>query len=904
MIVAPLRQLNLDKVREDTTFLLACFHEVLEELGEDLRVSLPWDIPKSVSGRQSQLVSRTVQAHSIVFQLLNMVEENAAIQMRRSLEREEKLEQVSGLWHQNLLRLSELGLSDSEIAGQLAEIRVEPVLTAHPTEAKRATVLEIHRRLYRLLVERENQMWTPSERSANRTAIKCELERLWRTGEIYLDKPDISSERRNVVHYLRTVFPQAQFELDRRLRLAWSWAGFNPALLDSPHTLPQLRFGNWVGGDRDGHPGVTATVTAETLSELRRSAIDLLEEQLLNLAATLSLSDRLQEPPKQLLDLVKASANDLEDQGHRALSRNPNESWRQMVNLMLSRLPGRGSAVSYSNHQELLGDLNELRDSLLAVGAQRLVTCDLDPVIRSVSTFGFHTAHLDIRQNSRHHDMALIQVAQAAGIDLDGFTEWPEEQRLSFLEEELASPRPFTRRGMSLGPEAESVLGCYRVVVEHLNRWGPDGLGSLIISMTRSLSDLLVVYLLAREVGLMGSSEDGLYCRLPVVPLFETIDDLQRAPGILADFLAHPITRRSLHRDTGEQNPIQQVMVGYSDSNKDGGILASLWHLYQAQDVLSQVGRDHGVRIRFFHGRGGTISRGAGPTHRFINSLPHLSLNGDLRLTEQGETIAQKYANPLTAAYNLELLTAGVTGATLLHRSRPRQNHHLEEALSRLADSSRHTYQELVTREGFVDFFRQATPIDVIEASSIGSRPSRRRGQQTISDLRAIPWVFSWSQARFYLSGWFGVGRALEALAEEDAKLFGSLKEQTFAWAPWHYIISNVATSLAKADAAIMASYAALARDQSNGGFMKTIEEEFQRTHCMLERIYDGPLSERRPNIDQHLALRRPALSSLHSLQISLLDEWRQLGMEGREARLPELLLTVNAIASGLGATG
>lgn len=904
MFVAPLTQLDLEKVREDTVFLLGCFHEVLDEMNQDVRVRLPWDNLEQEHNKRPGSASRMVQSHSIAFQLLDMVARNAAVQMRRKLERQGELDQVSGLWHQNLKRLKDLGLSGEEIAEQLSDIRVEPVLTAHPTEAKRATVLEIHRRLYALLVERENSMWTPSERQRNRDTIKSELERLWRTGEIFLDKPDIASELRNVMHYLRHVFPSVQSELDRRLRTAWEWAEFDPALLASPGKLPQLRFGNWVGGDRDGHPGVTKSVTKETLAELRHSALTLTREHLVRLTTRLSLSDRLQAAPQELLDFVVRTSQELGPNGLAAVERNPNEPWRQAVNLILERLPLTQGPEDYENHQQLLDDLRILRESLLTTGARRLVDTDLDPVIRLVSTFGFHLAKLDIRQNSGFHDLALVQVARAAGEDISGFPDWTEEERLAFVSKEILSPRPFARRGDVLGDEAKAVLNCYQVVVDHIERYGVGGLGALIISMTRSLSDLLVVYLLAREVGLVRWTEEGLVCPLPVVPLFETIDDLQRAPEILKSFLEHPVTARSLQYQAQGREPVQQVMIGYSDSNKDGGIFASLWNLYRAQDALSKVGRQQGVRVRFFHGRGGTISRGAGPTHRFINGLPHSSLGGDLRLTEQGETISQKYAYNLTAAYNLELLTACTAGATLRDRRQPRQNHHLESVLTRLAEASCEKYQEFVRRDGFVSFFRQATPIDVIEASSIGSRPSRRRGQQTIADLRAIPWVFSWSQARFFLSGWYGVGKALETLWQEDRESFQALKEQLYIWSPWHYVISNVATSVATANLEIMTSYATLAEAEVGQRFMGAVEDEYHRTQQMLERVYDGPLAERRPNVHEHLALREPALKSLHQLQIGLLADWRASDEEKKASGLAELLLTVNAIAGGLGTTG
>ena len=456
------------------------------------------------------------------------------------------------------------------------------------------------------------------------------------------------------------------------------------------------------------------------------------------------------------------------------------------------------------------------------------------------------------------------------------------------------------------------MLACYRVLAAHLDHFGSDGLGALIVSMTRNVSDLLGVYVLAREAGLLIYQPDGPACRLPVVPLFETIDDLERSASIMDVFLRHPITRASLawqQSERGGTDPVQQVMVGYSDSNKDGGLLASQWGLYRAQAALTATGRQNGVRIRFFHGRGGTISRGAGPTHRFINGLPPDALAGDLRLTEQGETISQKYANRVTAAHNLELLLAGTVGATLSGRSAPPEPHPLEGVMDDLAAESRVAYQALLQSDGFLTFFSQATPIDAVEASRIGSRPARRTGRRTLADLRAIPWVFSWSQSRFYLSGWYGLGTALAGLRERSPEIFDALSiaklEQR--WPPVHYFLSNAATAIATADPDIMTLYAGLVEEAAiRDRLMEMIMTEYSRTHDMLSAVYGGPLAQTRPQIHRVLGFRVHALAPLHRQQVALLREWRDRRNHGTEADtvLPQLLLTVNAIAAGLGATG
>jgi len=921
MITSTTSVVDFDKASLDFQYLLDCFTEVLQELGQEaLSRHLLGDSRAPIA--EFNRAERAIQAWSIVFQLLNMAEENSAAQYRRRLESNEGVEALSGLWGEALRHLKSLGVTEAEIAAELPEIEVEPTLTAHPTEAKRRTVLEQHRELYLLLVKRENRMWTPAERDKIRADIKLVLERLWRTGEILFEKPEVSSERQNVLHYLHSIFPDVLPILDNRLEKAWSVAGFDPATTADPRNLPRISFGSWVGGDRDGHPLVTAETTQQTLREMRSHALRLVRCKLEQLASMLSLSGRFQSPSGAMEERMESMRHRLGGEGTLAFERNLHEPWRQFVNLMIKALPGEaethpdGTAesgrYSYRRHTELLSDLELMMSSLSAIDARNIALGDVAPVYRIVQTFGFHLGRLDIRQNSRFHDLALSQLMTAACLDGKGFLEWSEEARLKFLNSELLSPRPFTHPDMHAGPEAETVLACYRVLFDHYRQFGPDGIGSLIVSMTRNLSDLLVIYLFAREVGLMTPHGDGDACPIPVVPLFETIDDLERSHEILERFLAHPVTRRSIALQQelhGRRKPVQQVMVGYSDSNKDGGIVASLWSLYRAEERLIEAGRKHGVDILFFHGRGGSISRGAGPTHRFIRAQPHGSLDAGLRVTEQGETIAQKYANRISAAYNLELFLAGVAEARLDHRKEGYRPHPNEQAMDLLARSSNKAYRKLIETDGLLDFFRQATPIDIIESSRIGSRPSRRTGRQSLEDLRAIPWVFSWNQARFAISGWYGAGTALEELRATDPEIFEVMRKSDFSWAPFHYIINNIATSILSVDPWIMEQYAALVEDRNiRENLLGMIQAEYLRTMRLLDLLYGGPLREKHFNVARFIETRQEGLGKLHRLQIDLLKSWRSAKASGdeqqSEALLPELLLTVNAISGGLRTTG
>lgn len=901
------------KIESDLDFLIQCFREVLGDLGQpELAASLPWDdVPAP-----DKMPPRLGQAFSVAFQLLNLAEENAAEQTRRKREREDGMSAERGLWGEALERLKSDGFSSSDIARTLPQIRVEPVLTAHPTEAKRLTVLEQHRELFRALVERENPLLTNSELDSIRRRVKAILERLWRTGEILLAKPEVADERRQSAHYLREIFPDALIRLDSRLKSAWSDAGFAQDELRGH--FPLLRFGTWVGGDRDGHPLVTADVTRETLLDLRLNALIVLHRRLERLAEKMSLSVYGQHAPGFLLDKIKELAPKVGARALPILDQDEEEPWRRLARFIGARLPLdtrsdepvlRDDPGFYRFPDELRADLDVLRDSLEAVGAQRLVETDLTLIYRSLDAFGFHLAALDVRQNSAFHDRALSQLMNAAGLDGDDFGKWSEAERLRFLNAELKSPRPFLHPGARVEGEAGAVLDCLRVLAAHIETYGAGGVGSLIVSMTRSLSDLLVVFVLAREAGLMRLTESGLVCALPVVPLFETVEDLEGSADILRAFLEHPVARAGLQKLARGGQPAQQVMVGYSDSNKDKGIFASQWALQTGQRAMAEVGHSTGVKVRFFHGRGGTISRGAGPTNRFLEALPHGSLSGDVRVTEQGETIAQKYGNRATATYNLELLLAGVAANTLRGTRPAPSNDRLNAICERLAQSSGDAYRALLNTDGFIPFFREATPIDALENARIGSRPARRTGQASLADLRAIPWVFSWNQSRFYLPGWFGLGSALTELQSESLEEFEFLRASVNGSKFLRYVFTNVETNLASTDFGLMKRYADLVEDaQIRDRVFSIIADEWHKMNASIEAIFGGSLEARRPRMIKTLEVRARALGILHDQQLDLLKGWRAAHKAGDNAKadelLPELLLSINAIASGLRTTG
>jgi phosphoenolpyruvate carboxylase len=899
---------NVPAIRQGLDYLQTQLVHVLEQSGEQA-------LAKSFRADAPDEHPQLPKVYSLFFQLLNVAEEFAVTQHRIKLEETEGTARVSGLWGQTLTSWREEGISATQALERLQQTSIEPVFTAHPTESKRTTVLEQLNLLFEAFSDFQTASTATAKRDAERTT-RVILYRLWLTGEVFLAKPSVADELRNIIHYLSGPLPAALEKLDQRLVEAWEQAGWQPDALANWRSWPRVTFGDWVGGDRDGHPFVTDVVTRDTLTQLRHTALQLVHGRLSQLAKRLSFSETMVPPAEDFRQRIAARAESLGEEGQQALERNPKEPWRQWVNLMLAQLPPVGhdtptvASARYHHASELVDDLSVLLEALHSAGVGALGRSEIFPIIRQVQTFGFHLAHLDIRQNSRYHDLALTQLMQAAHIrNAETFAQWSETDRMQFLEEELRSPRPFTADLSRLGDEAKQVVNTLRVVNEYLREFGHAGVGSLIVSMTRQTSDLLVVYLLAREAGLVEITPQGWLCSVPVVPLFETIDDLHRSEGILDRFLDNTVTRRTLQaagKRRGLLGLVQQVMIGYSDSNKDGGIFSSLWGLQQAQRNLAKVADRHGVSILFFHGRGGSVSRGAGPTHRFISSCPPSSLMPGFRQTEQGEVIAQKYARVPTAVYHLEAQLAGVARQRVM----PDQpDPWFVETMNWISEQSRQAYERLISAPRFIDFFTEATPLDVIEHSGIGSRPARRTGQRTLADLRAIPWVFSWSQSRFYLPAWFGVGAALHELKhakyDDFVKLRGCITRQPGL----HYILTNVSSALMLADPAVMKKYAVLVRDESlRESFMEVILAEYQNAFELVNELIGSGLEQRRPGMFAMMAIRNEKLQVLHTLQVQQIQQWREHQRQQRtteaQGMIPQLLQTVNAIASGLRATG
>jgi phosphoenolpyruvate carboxylase len=894
----------LDKISADRMFIVNCYTEMLSRINETAVVDL---INANLDGNRAagnELPDeKIIQALSIYFQLITLVEENAATQYRRRLEDQDKITTMRGSWAEALNIWKNANLSEDEMLQAIAATHVMPVLTAHPTEAKRITVIEIHRELYLLLVQKENTSLSKVEQVVIRENIINLLERWWRTGEIYLEKPDIKDERANTVHYLSKVFPVVLKNADNQLKSSWITLGLNANNIKNPDLFPKISFGSWVGGDRDGHPFVSAVITKETLLLHRKTALALVREELVTLVKKLSISAITNPVPFELSEAIDQKARVLGELGKIAIERNHYEPWRQFVNLMIGQFDNTisenfaDSGTYYKSSKDLEKDLKLLRDVLVKNGLKSIADDVLFSVERSVKTFGFHLVKLDIRQNSSFHDKAITQILKVNGEKEFDFENWDEEKRVHYLNQLLQNSSPITDVTISYGAEADAVLDCYRVVRQHINQYGTDGIGSFIVSMTRNLSDLLVVYLLMRETQLLNTG-------IRVVPLLETIEDLSNGPQIVDAFLKHPISKSRKNKIANKQ----EVMLGYSDSNKDGGTIASKWNLYKAEIALSDIGRQHNTEIYFFHGTGGTISRGGGKYHRFLESMPENTVSGTFKVTIQGESVAQLFGNPMTATYNLNALTSGTARHVMQNKDKAEMPAYPIEALEFLTQKSFAHYRDLIETPGFIHFYSKATCIDVLEKSKIGSRPARRTGTRTLKDLRAIPWVFSWNLSRISLTGWYGLGEALKTLKEEKPEKYELLKQAIKHWNFFKFLMIQTETNLILSNLEMMKQYALLDENVNERNLlMNKLLTDYENGFQFIEELFDEPASIRRNGQYDNLKWRNDKLFVLHQLHIHYLKIWRSMDDEDgieKDKQLNKLLTLVNAISSGLKNTG
>ena len=873
------------------------------------------ELKKLLKGLSADDAVKVIRAFTYFSHLANLAEDRH--QLRRQAAQERIAGQQPGSIDLALERIHAAGISKATIVKTLADSYLSPVLTAHPTEVQRKSILDAERSIAQLLLTRDQikdrakayqlkkDLLCERELANNELQIKARVIQLWQTRLLRYTKLKVADEIENALSYYEATFlreiPKLYAELEDRL--------------GQSHIASFLRMGQWTGGDRDGNPNVTA----QTLEyALKRQAEMILRHYLTEvhyLGTELSLSALLVGFPKAMQALANRSPDENE---HRM-----DEPYRRALTGIYSRLAATlkdltgGDAARhavppqnpYQSAQEFLGDLQIIEGSLRSHSAEALINQRLRALIRAVEVFGFHLATVDLRQSSDQHEEVLQELLAVAKIEKN-YRALDETTKQALLIRLLNEARPLQVVGAEYSPHTISELAIFALAKRLRERFGTDAIRHYIISHTETVSDLLEVMLLQKELGLMhGTLDSKASIDLITVPLFETIEDLRNAAPIMRDFYALPGIANLVKRSGAEQD----IMLGYSDSNKDGGIFTSNWELYRAEialvELFERLANSHNIQLRLFHGRGGTVGRGGGPSYEAILAQPPGTVRGQIRLTEQGEVIGSKYANPAIGRQNLEALIAATLEATLLQPTKPATPLFLKTA-ALISESSMRAYRRLIYEtEGFAEYFFQATPIREIAELNIGSRPASRKATQRIEDLRAIPWGFSWGQCRLTLPGWFGFGSAIHALLhdgkpKERATNLALLKRMYRQWPFFRTLLSNMDMALSKADLDLAALYSELVADaRLRKKIFTAMCAEWDKTIAALEQITgEKQRLANNPILARSIRHRFPYIDPLHHIQVELVRRYRAGQSDERLKR--GIHLSINGIASGLRNTG
>ncbi|HSX93233.1 MAG TPA: phosphoenolpyruvate carboxylase [Hydrogenophaga sp.] len=886
-LIERIRQLSVAFRRDDDRSADKALKKLLKSLSADQTVSV-------------------IRAFTYFSHLANLAEDRHHIRRRAVHERAGERSQTGSL-ALALQRLREAGIAPAQVARTLAGAHLSPVLTAHPTEVQRKSILDAERAIARLLAARDEA--SPRELAGIDAQLRARVTQLWQTRLLRFTKLTVADEIENALSYYESTFlpeiPRLYAELE--------------AGLGRP-VAPFLRMGQWIGGDRDGNPNVTATTLELALQRQAEVALRHLLTQVHLLGGELSMSGMLVGAGEAMQALADRSPD---TNAHRQ-----DEPYRRALTGIYARLAATLTALTggeaarhavapqdpYPSAADFLADLRTIETSLRAHHGEALVGMRLSGLIRTVEVFGFHLATIDLRQSSDQHEIAVAELLATARLAPD-YAALDEAGKRAVLLRALDDVRPLRVPGTTYSEHTRGELAIFEAAKRGRERFGTQAIRHAIISHTETVSDLLEVLVLQKEAGLLhGTLNDGAAADLIVVPLFETIEDLRNAAPILREYYALPGVRAMVQRGAADGYGEQDVMLGYSDSNKDGGIFTSNWSLYQAETALVALfdelnaGKKKSIGLRMFHGRGGTVGRGGGPSYQAILAQPPGTVRGQIRLTEQGEVIGAKYANPEIGRRNLETLVAATLEATLLQPTKDASPAFLAAAEA-LSQASMAAYRALVyDTPRFADYFFSATPIREIAELNIGSRPASRKATQKIEDLRAIPWGFSWGQCRLTLPGWYGFGSAVQSFVAQDPKHAALLKRMQRDWPFFNTLLSNMDMVLAKSDLALASLYAELVEDKAlRQRVFKAIEAEWQRTAEALALI-----TGERERLAGNLALRRsiehrfPYIDPLHHLQVELIRRHRAGTLstddEGRAKR--GIHIAINGIAAGLRNTG
>lgn len=892
---------------------------------EELRrgfISLRNDEDPTLRRRMVQIIdtiepktaSQVVRAFQIYFNLLNIAEEKFKLgQRRKAAQRGSHL--WPGSFHDTLYDLKQAGVNAAEMQTLLDELLYLPVLTAHPTETKRRTVKEALRNIFVGAEELDDPRVQGILRDKAIRSLNNQIRVLWQTDEVRAQKISVIDEVNTGLFYFPISLFDAVLSVYRNLEetLAEVYDGYE-------FRVPSfLQFGSWIGGDRDGNPFVKPETTAQALRLQSQTILTEYGRRLEELRDILTHSTRLCRPSEEFIQSLDSDVQLYAAQAGLANAFTL-EPYRRKLAIMAYRIRRNLDAVNrrlagqdevytdekaYSGAAAFLADLHLIRDSLLSHGDASVAGAELHDLIRLTATFGFHLMPLDVRQESSRHTDAVAEILKAS-LDLD-YTAFGEEERLQFLGDAIANANLITYELGDLSEATRETVRLFQVMAQMRREISSDCFGRYVISMTHEASHVLEVMFLAAQTGLAGKIAGRWYSHVGISPLFETIHDLERIEPVLRSLFGVPAYRELLNA-FGEG---QEIMLGYSDSCKDGGILASAWNLYEAQKKITAIGRENGIACRIFHGRGGTVGRGGGPTHEAIKAQPPGTVQGKIKFTEQGEVIFYKYNNMETAIYELTMGVTGLIKASLdLIRPHGEDRKDYLGVMDEIAEFGEEAFRRLTEREpGFLDYFYEATPLTEIGRLNIGSRPShRRKGDRSKSSVRAIAWVFSWAQSRQTLPAWFGLGTALETWRGTDPGRLAKLQTMYREWPFFRTLLSNAQMALSKSDMDIARGYAGLCENPETGRRIYTlIEGEYRRTICQILNIADiNTLLEENPDLRISLVRRKPYLDPLNYLQIAMLKRVRaEQGESSAESPwLEPLLRSINAIAAGMRNTG
>ena len=842
-----------------------------------------------------------IRAFSLFSQLANIAEDVHQNRRRRAYRLKGAAPQT-GTLARALQNLHTKGVSAEDALKAMNRVAVVPVLTAHPTQVQRKSMLDLTRSLAQLLARRDQGAMDEAEEQEWASDIDRLVQTLWQTSILRTSKLKVTDEITNAISYYPVTFLKRIPALVARYQNAARAMGANEK---QTRDLRPISMGMWIGGDRDGNPYVTAETLDFCTHAQATSVFEHYLSELHALGSELPLATTIVNVNSELQALAEASGD---HSPHRA-----NEPYRRAIIGMYGRVAQAARdlcglvavpasqvvAASYTQASELAADLRVIEESLLANNSMALVAGRLNNLIEAVHVFGFHLATIDLRQNSDVHEACVAELLKGAQV-LDDYTALTEDERCAILLKELNSTRLLTNPWLDKSELLVGEMAIFNKARELRERFGVRLIEQSIISKATSVSDMLELAVLLKEAGMAAGGEQA-FCAVDIVPLFETIEDLQAAPEVMQAWFKLPVVNQWLDA----RGRTQEVMLGYSDSNKDGGFLSSNWSLYEAQQALTQISSAAKVSMSFFHGRGGSVGRGGGPSYEAILAQPAGSVQGKIRLTEQGEVIGAKYGDPDLGLRNLETLVAAGLETSAAQVSDAKDWHEFEVAMREMSNLSFDAYRKLVYgTEGFTDFFRAATPINEIAQLNIGSRPSARKPSARIEDLRAIPWVFSWAQARIMLPGWYGVGSAFTTWVGDDATRLDVLKTMYREWPFFKSVISTIDMVLSKTDLAIASRYAEMVSDRAlSERIFGEIVAEWKRTFDIISKVtgQDVLLADN-PTLARSLRNRLPYLDPLNHLQVELLKRYRA-GDESTDVT-NGIHIAINGLAAGLRNSG